>query len=123
MNQSACKSWLSKLGNAWSKRDPEAAASLFSKDCKYFESVFEPPCADWDAIHKLWLIVPNNQKDVTFEFEIIGFSDVFCIANWKVSRTLVPSGEKQLIDGIFQISLDKSGLCNYFKQWRSVKTV
>ena len=123
MNQSNYKLWLSNLGSAWSERDPETAASLFSKNCKYFESVFEPPCASWDAILKLWQAVPNNQKNVTFKLEIIGFSDGFCITNWKVSRSLIPSNEKQLIDGIFYFSLNQSGLCDYFKQWRSVKRI
>ncbi len=121
MNKSGFETWLTKLGKAWSERNPKTAASLFSKDCKYYESVFEEPCKSWDDILKLWLVVPENQKDVTFDFKVIAVSDKTCIANWRVSRTLLPNNEKQFIDGIFQISLNKKGLCNYFRQWRMVK--
>lgn len=121
MDKAEFEAWLKKHGKAWSGRNPEEAASLFSKDCRYYESVFEEPCKSWDGILKLWLVVPKNQKNVTFDFEIIAVSDELGIANWRVTRTLLPSGEKQLIDGIYKISLNEQGLCNYFKQWRAVK--
>jgi hypothetical protein len=121
MNKYDFKDWLTKLGKAWSGSNSKAAASLFSKDCKYYESVFEKPRDSWNDILKLWLAVPENQKDITFDFKIIAFSDDACVANFKVSRTLLPSNKKQLIDGIFQFSLNEQGLCNYFKQWRTVK--
>ncbi|HLC64617.1 MAG TPA: nuclear transport factor 2 family protein [Candidatus Nanoarchaeia archaeon] len=121
MNKSDFENWMAKLGKAWSERNPKAAASLFSKDCKYYESAFEKPCKSWYGILKLWLVVPENQKDVTFDFEVLAFSGTWCIANWQVSRALLPSNERQLIDGIFQIFLNEQKLCTYFKQWRSVK--
>jgi len=120
MNKSDFKVWLKKFGESWSRRNPKTA-SLFSRDCKYYESALGEPCKSWDDIFKLWLVVPENQKDVAFNFQIIAFSDNTCAANWRVTRTLLPSKEKQIIDGIFQISLNKQGLCNYFKQWRTVK--
>src|SRR3989338_8005821 len=119
MDMSDFENWFTKHGKAWSERNPKAAASLFSKDCKYYESVFEEPCKSWDGILKLWSIVPENQKDITFVFKILAISDTYCIANWQVTRTLLPSNEKQLIDGIYQVSLNNKGLCTYFKQWRS----
>lgn len=121
MKKSDFETWLTKLGKAWSKRDPKKAASLFSKDCKYYESALGEPCKNWGDILKLWLVVRKNQNGVTFNFEVICFADNTCLANWKVKRILIPSKEKQLIDGIFQFSLNEQGLCNYFKQWRTVK--
>ena len=126
MNKSEFKkfeSWLNKLGKAWSERNPKAAASLLSKSCKYYESVFEKQCRSWNDILKLWQAVPHNQKNVKFKFKIIAVSDKICVANWHVARTMLPGNEKQLIDGIFQISLNKKGACTYFKQWRSVKRI
>jgi hypothetical protein len=121
MEKSLFDSWLSKLGEAWSERNPQKAAALFSKDCRYYESVFNEPCESWEDILKLWLVVPENQKDVTFEHNILCVSDNTGIANWKVVRTLLPSNKKQYIDGIFQVSLNKQGLCTFFKQWRAVR--
>lgn len=121
MGKTGFESWLKRLGKAWSDLDPEAAASLFSKDCQYYESPLEEPCKSWGAILKLWLAVPTNQKDVSFEFKVLSVADGICISNWKVARTLVPGNRKQVIDGIFQFSLDQKGLCDYLKQWRAAK--
>ncbi len=123
MNKSALEDWLKKLGNAWSKRDPKAAASLFSKDCRYYEAALEKPCKSWNDILSLWLVVPKNQKGIKFSFKLLSTSGNTAVANWKVTRTLIPGNEKQQIDGIFQISLNDKGLCTFFKQWRTVKKV
>ena len=42
--------WLKKLGKAWSDRNPEKTANLFSKDVEYHESVFNPPCKNWEEV-------------------------------------------------------------------------
>ena len=117
MEESLFDDWLSRLGKAWSERNPQAAAELFSKDCKYYENVFDEPCKSWDDILNLWSVVPENQKDVTFEHNILCVSDNTGIANWRVTRILLPSNKQQHINGIFQVSLNEQGLCTYFKQY------
>lgn len=113
--------WFTKLGHYWSSLDPNGAANLFSKDVIYYESVFEKPCANWEEVFALWKLVPKNQKDVSYKFEIISTSGNLAIANWQVSRVLLPSNKTQTIDGIFIIKLNRNGLCNYLKQWRTIK--
>lgn len=95
--------------------------SLFSKDVQYYESALGEPCASWEDVSKLWEVVPKNQKDITFDFEVVAVADDVGIANWQVTRTLVPSGTNQKIDGIFLVTLNKDGLCDLFKQWRTTK--
>jgi len=115
--------WFNKLGKAWIERDPHEAANLFSKDVKYYESVFDSPCENWNRVFELWKVVPTNQKNVTFDFEVIAIKDNLAVANWKVTRILLSTNQKQIIDGIFVIKLNNEGRCNYFKQWRAVKEV
>ncbi|MFA4946333.1 MAG: nuclear transport factor 2 family protein [Candidatus Micrarchaeia archaeon] len=119
MEKTEFEEWFKQLGNAWCARDPEKAASLFSKNVEYYESVFEPPC-NWDKVLELWLAVPKNQKDITYDFEIISTAGNLAVCNWKVSRTMLPDNKLQRINGIFIIRLNQAGLCDYFKQWRSV---
>ena len=123
MDKSDFENWLKKHFVAWSELNSQEAALLFSKDCEYYESVFEEPCKSWDDILKLWLAIPKNQKDITYEFKIIAVENNVTMVNWKMRRTFLPSLERQLIDGVYQISLNKEGLCTHFKQWRSVKRV
>lgn len=123
MNRDLFETWLNKLGRAWTERDPYAAAELFAKNVAYYESVFDKPCNSWNDVLNLWLVVPKNQKHVTFDFEIINVSDDIGVANWKVTRTILPSNIKQKIDGIFLVSLNEEGFCTLFKQWRTVQEV
>lgn len=114
--------WLSKFGQAWCARNVELVMLLFAKDdIIYYESAFSTPITSWESVKKLWEVVPANQKNITFTYEIILCSKNQGIINWKVSRFFIPENENQSIDGIFQISLNENGLCTYFKQWRMVK--
>ena len=107
--------------SAWKEKNVEAVMKMISKNCEYYETVFDEPCSNFGEIRKLWEVIPANQKDVEYDYKIILENNEFCIVNFFVKRTLVPSGVVQNIDGIFQISLDDDGLCSFFKQWRSVK--
>jgi len=109
--------WMTGFMEGWKNRDVEGVMKTISKDCKYYESVFSDSCSDLNEIRKLWEVVPVNQKDIDYSYEILSENNNFCIINFKVERTILPSEVKQKIDGIFQVSLDKDGLCNYFKQW------
>lgn len=113
--------WIKNFMDAWKNQDVEAVMKTISKDCKYYETVFDNPCSSLEDIKKLWEVVPANQKDIEYNYKIVAENDEFCIINFFMKRTLVPSGVVQNIDGIFQISLDKNGLCSFFKQWRSIK--
>ena len=115
------QNWLDQLGKKWIALDPEGAADLFSKDVVYFESTLKNPCKSWGEVFELWKVIPDNQKDITYNFEILAIKDDLCVANWQMERTLLPQNIKQKIDGIFVIKLNKDGLCNYFKQWRTAE--
>ena len=115
------QNWLNKLGQAWMNLNPETAAGLFSKDVEYYESTLKAPCQNWNEVFDLWKIIPTNQKDVIFNFEILTSSENLCIANWRVERIQLPQNTKQKIDGIFVFKLNENGLCNYLKQWRTVE--
>jgi len=115
------KSWLEKLGRYWVDLNPKNASELFSKDVIYYESALKEPLADWNAVSDLWKIIPSNQKNVSFDFEIISITQNLCVANWQVKRTMLPQNVKQNINGIFVFKLNEDGLCYYFKQWRAVE--
>ena len=123
MNDNKYTEWFNEFGKAWTERDPHKIANLFSKDVEYYESVFDSPCESWESFLDLWNVVPKNQRDITFEFQVIAAENDLAVANWQVSRTLLAANQKQMIDGIFVIKLNDEGRCKYFKQWRAVKEV
>jgi len=109
--------WIISFMDGWKNRSADSVMKTISTDCKYYESVFEEPCKDIDEIKKLWEVVPLNQKDIEYNYNIILENEEFCIVNILVYRTIVPSDIRQKINGIFQISLNPDGKCNFFKQW------
>jgi hypothetical protein len=121
MDSTKFEHWLNKFKKNWIALDPLNAANLFSKDVEYYESALKVPCENWNKVFDLWKVIPTNQRDVTFNFTILAISENFCVANWQVERTQLPQNTKQKIDGIFVLKLNKDGLCNYFKQWRTIE--
>lgn len=117
------QNWLDALGHAWIDLNPKEASDLFSKDVEYYESALKAPCDNWDQVFDLWKVVPNNQKDITLKFEILSTTENLCVANWWMERMLLPGEIRQKIDGIFVFKLNDNGLCNYFKQWRTVENI
>ena len=116
--QSVYEKWLKDFMDSWGSLEGKKTAMLFSKDVEYYETPMDPPCNSWEEVVKLWEVVPDNQKDITYKFHILCCNNAICIVNWQLDRYFIPSNQKQRIDGIFQISLNDKGLCNYFKQWR-----
>ena len=72
---------------------------------------------------RLWGVVPTNQKDIALDFKVLATSGNTGVANWRMTRTLVPSGKRQRVDGIFLVTLENNGLCSLFKQWRVTEEI
>lgn len=114
--------WVNQYGKAWAALDPDAVMAMMSPDnITYYESTFEEPAHDIEEVRKLWAVIPSNQKDVTFKHEIVVCDENKAFVHARITRTLVPSGEKQDIEAAFVFGLDDNGLCNYFRQWRVVR--
>lgn len=112
--------WMTNFMDSWKDLDGVKTTNWLSKNVKYFETPDGDPCSSWDEVLALWVVVPNNQKDISYSFQIVCSTEEVAVINWKMTRTLITTAGnvKQKIDGIFQVSLDDENKCNYFKQWR-----
>lgn len=110
--------WTKEFMDSWKYLDWRKTLELLSKDVQYYENPIDAPCANFEEVVKLWDVVAENQKDIEYKYQIISYDDTVCIINWQMTRTMTKTNTKQEIDGIFQVSLDEEGKCNYFKQWR-----
>ena len=116
--------WIKKLGEGWEKLYPTVVMELFDKDnIEYFEEATDEPVTTWQRVKELWDVVPENQKDVQFSSKIIYHENGYAIINWQVKRYSISKKAKQLKDGIFEVRLNDSGKCIYFKQWVSTKEI
>ena len=113
---------LTEYGAAWVARDADRVMKLIARnDLEYYETNFDPPTTDWDKVYKLWEIVPQNQKDVTWQHEILMTDGNSVVVHAKIARTLLPSQIKQRIDAVFLFKFNDEDKINYFQQWRSVE--
>ena len=123
MDKSIGWNWVNKMGQAWVEKDPHAIPPLFTDDFKYYETPFSEPLTKKSQLFELWQEVPDSQKDVTFNFEIISEMGYRYIAHWQCAFTRTPSGKKAFLDGIFLINLNEQGLCTFFKWWWVTKEI
>ena len=112
------------MGKGWSDLDPDSVMELFDKqNIEYYEEATDEPVTTWQGVKELWDVVPDNQKDIQFSSKIIHQKNGYALINWQVKRYCISKKTNQLKDGIFEVRLNKSGKCIYFKQWVSTKDI
>ena len=117
MTPSAFASWLDAYGRAWTSRDPQAAADLFTEGGAYQVTPFVEPMRGRQAILDYWTHVTQTEKEVQFGYEILSVTLEQGIARWWASFVIVPPGLQTKLDGIFLISLDENGRCHSLREW------
>jgi SnoaL-like domain len=115
--RAAFESWMDAYGQAWQKRNPEAATALYSEDGSYQVTPFVEPMRGRKAIFEHWSNVARTEENVQFGYEILVASRELNIARWWASFVIVPQDLKTRLDGIFAISLDEEGRCTSLRVW------
>lgn len=112
--------WMKGFMDSWMNLEGEKTIEWLAPNVKYYESPDGEPCTDLKEVAALWAIVPQNQKNISYSYEILCSDSHVCIYNWRMKRVLITAEKEyhQSIDGIFEVSLDEMGKCILFKQWR-----
>lgn len=114
--------WLKLLGKAWVEKKPEIMAEICDKNVKYFETPFGKPYTSPAEVVKLWQNdVPGQQKNIKFDYDILVVTQKVGIAHWRAGFTRVKDSSRVVLDGIFQVKLNRGGKCTEFRQWWVVK--
>ena len=101
MDRESFKYWLASYGKAWTDRDPEAAASLYTDDATYQVTPFDEPLRGRSAIYEYWVGVAKTEERIQFNREILAITAGYGVARWWASFLRVPPGLKTELDGIF----------------------
>lgn len=109
--------WFNKLGKAWKEKDPQAIPPLFADKFEYYETPFDKPYTTKKGLVKLWKEVPESQRDIKFDFDIITITNSIAIAHWYASFTRTKQNKRAILDGIFLVKLNNKGLATLFKMW------
>ena len=117
MKKSAGWIWINKIGKAWIEKNPSLIPPLFAENFKYYETPFSTPIKTKKELLKLWQDVPNSQKDITFDFEILSEINNDYLAHFHASFVRIKNYSKTALDGIFSVKLNNNNLCTEFKWW------
>jgi len=118
MERAKLRNWLDGYKLAWEQANPEAVGTLFAPDATYQISPFFEPLRGRDAIMEYWHRVPHNtQKNIGFDYEILGYSDGMNFVNWWASFDRVSSGKHVELNGIFVLTFEEAGLCKTLQEW------
>lgn len=117
MTSQTFSDWLDKLKIAWETKNPQMAADLCAENVLYYETPFDKPLKTKDEVLYDWKSVPEDQKDIIFDYKILSVNENLGIAHWTAKFTRIPSGNKANLDGIFKVVLNEEGLCTEFRQW------
>ena len=110
--------WLDDYGQAWVDGDPNAVVTLFAKDAAYQETPFENHMFGREEIFRYWVDgAQDSQRDVKFEYQIIGIKENTGYAHWTASFVRVPSNALVELDGIMAIMFDDDGKCVQLREW------
>ena len=60
--------WLDGYRDAWERRDPAAAAALFSEDSLYREQPYQAPFPGREGVRDYWTTVTATQDDVRVRY-------------------------------------------------------
>jgi len=117
MDKSRVEEWLQAYGRAWETRDPRAAAKLFADRVHYYETPFAEPAVGREGVLEYWANATQGQKDVSFSFEIVTLESDTAVVRWSAELTRAASGSRRMLDGVFLLSFDDSGLCTELREW------
>jgi hypothetical protein len=109
--------WLARYGEAWIRGDPDLAASLFSDDCRYYETPYSEPELGRAGVRRYWQAVPDGQRNVDFGFELLAVSGNTAIAHWTASFDRVSTGAHVALDGMLLLEFDGNGACRTLREW------
>ena len=118
MTETELNDWLEKYGRAWTKQDPDAAASIFAEDGTYAWGPFKEPIRGREAILSAWQhATQGQQEDIRFEHEILSVTKDRGIARWWASMKVKSTAQAVRMEGIFLVTLTTGGLCTEFREW------
>lgn len=106
---------------SWKNLEGGEICKLFADEIEYYENPIDKPLTQKEDIKPLWAIVPQNQKDISYRFDILAEDEERCMVHFIMTRTMTQTNIVQNIDGVFEIKLNENNLLTYFKQWRFTK--
>jgi nuclear transport factor 2 (NTF2) superfamily protein len=107
--------WLEGYRDAWERRDPAAAAALFSEDSLYREQPYQPPYPGREGVRDYWTTVTATQEDVRVRYgSPVSVGNRAAVEWWVTMRN---GGADITLAGEFMLTFDDGGLCQELREY------
>jgi hypothetical protein len=97
------------------RRDPDAAAALFTLHAVYQEQAFEPAYVGRDAIRGYWATVTATQSDIELRYGVPVVARRKAAVEWWAN--LRNAGADITLAGEFMLTFARSGLCSSLREY------
>lgn len=109
--------WLGAYEQAWERRDPDAAASLFAAGARYYETPYSEPFEGPAGVKEYWARVTADQEDVDFSYSVVTVDGASGIARWSAKFKTVSGGANVELNGVFILEFDEQKRCTELREW------
>jgi hypothetical protein len=109
--------WMDRYKLASETGDAAVVAELFAEDAIYQETPFAEPMRGREAIFQYWAGASGWIQESRFSYEILDVKANRGIALWQSRIIRRETGNQVLLDGVFLVELDDTGLCTRFREW------
>jgi ketosteroid isomerase-like protein len=111
------RDWLDSYGAAWEGRDPEAAATLFTEDARYYWTPFDEPKRGKEGIAAAWREATSRQRNVRFSYDLLSVSGAAGVARWHATFERRSAAQSVELDGILLAEFADDARCRVFREW------
>jgi hypothetical protein len=107
--------WLNGYRRAWVRRDPDAAAALFTRNAVYQEHPFQPAYVGRAAIRTYWATVTATQSDIELRYGSLVVDGRSAALEWWAN--LRNNGNDVTLAGEFLLTFARNGLCRSLREY------
>ncbi len=111
--------FLDHYQQAWQSGNAELAASLFTRDARYYQEPFAEPIVGREAIHDYWKSATSRQQDVRFVVKTCLRQGFIVVAEWNCTYRHVPGGERRELAGVLIADFYGKQVRNFREYWLS----
>lgn len=110
--------WLERYFHAWVSNEPDEVSALFAEEAVYYYGPFREPGLGREAIVRNWISNPEQQTDVTCEYEALATNSERGIAHWRVTfKPAALAQERVQLDGILVLRFNDRLECVEHREW------
>lgn len=113
----AFSAWLTALGDAWERCNPNAIAALFAPGATLQPSPFGELLRGRGQLAAHWADVMAERQAIRFQAEILGVGATYGIAHWRVAFERRDDRTPGVLDGILLAAFDRRGRATSVRGW------